>query len=380
MLVALGAGIFIGWSLSARAANPLASLEGRPAYVSAPPDTGPIPASAGGNRQSQNAIINAVRRVAPAVVNVITTIQPAGESRIPVPLRRFLSPNAFSDQQPEEGQGSGTIVNAAQGLVLTNAHVVRNAATIHVMLPDKREFDGTVVGKDPIGDIALVRIKADHLPQAELGTSRNLPIGEWAIAIGNPLGFHNTVTVGVVSGTGRSLGESLDGLIQTDAAINPGNSGGPLVDIEGHVIGMNTAIIKGAPGLGFAIGIDSVKAALHDLEKYGRVIRPYLGVEYVELFPALRRRFGITAAEGALVARVVTGGPAARAGVQIGDVITAVQGQPIREQEDLRKAIRRLKPGQTVHVTIDRKGRMLNLAVALAEMPQTLPSSPDQSP
>jgi len=208
-------------------------------------------------------------------------------------LRRFFGGPEQSEPMPRQGKGSGFIIDGQQGLVVTNNHVVQGADKIQVTLPDKRSFTGIVVGTDPYGDVALVRIRADHLPQLEWGDSDKVLPGATAIAIGNPFGFANTVTVGVVSALGRELpspaGFPLDNLIQTDAAINPGNSGGPLCDIRGRVIGMNTAIIPYGQGIGFAVAVSSIKRSVEDIQAHGHAVRPWLRVQMTDISQEIAR-------------------------------------------------------------------------------------------
>lgn len=362
------AGAAISWAITSRGAR----LEGPVIQPVASAFRTAEPAPAVQLRDSGGSVVEVVRKVAPAVVNIDTTYRPAGWS-LPEPLREFFGPDLMPDPEPRQGSGSGMIINAREGYVLTNAHVVKGASSITVTLPDKREFRGRVLHVDTQGDVALVKIPGGNLPTVALGRSSNVPIGSWAIAIGNPLGFKNSVTVGVVSATERVLptpdGRLLDNLIQTDAAINPGNSGGPLCDITGAVIGMNTAIIPSAQGIGFAVGVDSIRKAITDLLTYGRVIRPYIGILYTEITSRLQSEYGLESREGVLVLRVYRGSPAARSGLQAGDVILAANGRKVKDVDDLRQAVRERKVGDTLVLTLMRGGRKWDMRIRVGEMP-----------
>jgi len=371
LVVAVSAlvGAAIAWAVTARNVHPAAQVV-QPvasAFRTAPEAAPVLPLREGGG-----SVVDVVKKVAPAVVNIDTTYRPAGWS-VPEPLREFFGPDLMPDPEPRQGSGSGMIINAKEGYVLTNAHVVKGASSITVTLPDKREFRGRVLHADVQGDVALVKIPGGDLPTVALGRSANVPIGSWAIAIGNPLGFKNSVTVGVVSATERVLptpdGRLLDNLIQTDAAINPGNSGGPLCDITGAVIGMNTAIIPSAQGIGFAVGVDSIRKAITDLLTYGRVIRPYVGILYTEITSRLQSEYGLASREGVLVLRVYRGSPAARSGMQSGDVILAADGRKVKDVDDLRQAVRGHKVGDTMVLTVMRGGRKWDMRVRIGEMP-----------
>ncbi len=247
-------------------------------------------------------------------------------------MRRFFPqiPRKFK----QRGAGSGFIVSP-EGLIFTNNHVVEGADKVIVKLADGRTFKGKVVGRDPQSDVAVLKIKGHNLPTVPLGDSDKIQVGEWVIAIGNPFGLSHTVTVGVVSAKGRSgLGiTDFEDFIQTDAAINPGNSGGPLLNIRGEVIGMNTAIFSrsgGYMGIGFAIPINIVKLVAEQLVEKGKVVRGWLGVVIQDLTPALAQEFGLERTEGALVAEVLKGSPADRAGLRPGDVIVGYEGKPVK--------------------------------------------------
>jgi Do/DeqQ family serine protease len=329
----------------------------------------------------------AVNRVGAAVVRIDT--ERTVTRRIPDPFyddpffRRFFG-ESFPQQLPPEqlrGLGSGFIIDKS-GLVLTNAHVVDNADKVTVRLKDGRSFEGKVQGVDEVTDLAVVKINAGgDLPVAPLGTSSNVQVGDWAIAVGNPLGFDSTVTLGIVSTLRRSSAQvgipdkRLD-FIQTDAAINPGNSGGPLLNERGEVIGINTAIRADAMGIGFAIPIDKAKQIAAQLQRGGKVAHPYLGVQMVTLTPQLAKesnsdpnsQFLIPEVNGVLVMRVIPNSPAANAGIRRGDVITQVDGQPIASAEQLQNLVEDSRIGQTLQVKVQRGNQTQQLAVRTAEL------------
>jgi S1-C subfamily serine protease len=309
-----------------------------------------------------SAVISAVQKVSPAVV----TIQ----------IRSNLGSG---------GSGSGFIFNA-NGWILTNRHVVEGAQQIQVILADTRTFTGKVYGIDTLTDLAIVKIDATGLPTAPLGTSADLEQGQVAIAIGNPLGtFQNTVTTGVVSGLGRQItagdvsqtsSEQLNNLIQTDAAINPGNSGGPLVNSAGQVIGVNTAVNQSAQGIGFAIPIDAAKGIMDEAIAGKPLARPWIGVYYQPVTKGLAQQDNLSIDHGALVGPpsngstwVLSGTPAAAAGLKDGDIITAVDGQTVDEAHDLSSLIVTHAPGDTVKLTVKRGSSTVTLSLTLGTMP-----------
>jgi len=322
---------------------------------------------------TQDAIIAAVQKVAPAVVFIDTKYQVTSTFQFP----DFYNP-FFQQPEIQEGQGSGVIVDGKNGYIMTNAHVVRNAVDIRVTLPDGRSFPGKVIGSDSYSDIAAVKIDATNLPEAKLADTSNLKVGSWAIAIGNPYGFENTVTVGVVSALNRTLtnpetGRPLQDLIQTDAAINPGNSGGALANIQGEVIGINTAIITYAQGMGFAVDINTAKQVFNDLITKGQVTRPWIGITYSEITPDMAKKLNLPDQMGVIVMEVINGSPAQKAGIQVNDVIKAIDGTPIYKLDDLRNAIKNKKVGDQVSLTIWRNGSTLTISLKLEQMPSELP-------
>jgi serine protease Do len=274
------------------------------------------------------------------------------------------------DGSPREGSGSGFIIDAS-GHILTNYHVVEGADRVTVTLGDGRVFKASVVGIDPAIDVALLQIAArDPLPVAPLGRSDSLRVGEWVCAIGNPLGFVHSVTVGVVSFLGRKvLDPSLDALIQTDAAITFGNSGGPLINARGQVVGITTAISAQAANIGFAVPIDQVIRVLPQLRERGRVSRGYIGVSLTNLTPALRRALQVGPQHGALVEDVTADTPGVRAGLRAYDLVTAADGQPVRSDEDLIQYISGQQPGTVVQLDVWRDGDVRRIAVKLTERP-----------
>ncbi|MDQ2941245.1 MAG: trypsin-like peptidase domain-containing protein [Chloroflexota bacterium] len=312
-----------------------------------------------------SSVIAAVKRVAPAVVTVYS--QGGGALN-----------NAT-------GTGSGFIFDA-NGWILTNRHVVSGAQKLTVQLQDTRSFDATLYGIDTLTDLAIIKIDATGLPTAPLGDSAGLQAGQVAIAIGNPLGnFENTVTTGVVSGLGRQIragdatqtsSEQLNNLIQTDAAINPGNSGGPLVNSEGQVIGVNTAVNASAQGIGFSIPIDVAKPILQQALKGEKLSRPFIGVRYTSVTQQVAKDQGLSVKNGALIgsgtagtAAILPDSPAAKAGLQSGDVIVAVDGQKIDEAHDLSLLILPHKPGDTITLSVLRSNTTRDVQLTLGELP-----------
>lgn len=268
------------------------------------------------------------------------------------------------------GNGSGVIYRS-DGYILTNNHVVQ-ADEINVTLDDKRTFKGKVVGRDSFTDLALIKIDATNLPAARLGSSKTIRPGDWAIAIGSPLGLDHTVTFGIVSALGRSLtelGTNVE-LIQTDAAINPGNSGGPLLNISGEVIGLNTAIRGDAQNVGFAIPIDIAKEVAEQLLSHGKIARAYLGIYMQELDEPLKKSLGIaTGTKGVLIARVSPDSPAEQAGLAQGDVIEKIDGKPMESSKQVQELVRKHKPGDTLNMLVMRNGALTAVSVKIGDYP-----------
>jgi serine protease Do len=305
-------------------------------------------------------------RINPAVVNIDATARGRDEDRD----RQPFEPEEPGDGPPRRGTGSGVIVEA-DGHILTNHHVIERAERILVKLADGRTLRAEVVGSDPETDIALIKVSAAQpFPVAPLGNSDKLRVGEWVCAIGNPLAYEHTVTVGVISFIGRKLFDrSLDNYIQTDAAINFGNSGGPLINARGEVIGINAAISSRASNIGFAVPVNQARDVLPQLKTRGRVARGYLGVAPRDLDPDLRRSLDLEGASGALVQDVTEGSPGARAGLKPYDLITAIDGQPVASNDDLIRRIASTAPGTAVTVEFVRDARPQKLVVKLAERP-----------
>ncbi|MEH2168990.1 MAG: HhoA/HhoB/HtrA family serine endopeptidase [Nostoc sp.] len=335
---------------------------------------------------SSSFVTAAVNRVGSAVVRIDTerTITRRVDPFMEDPFFRRFFGDGFSQQMPSEqlrGLGSGFIIDKS-GLVMTNAHVVDKADKVTVRLKDGRTFEGKVQGIDEVTDLAVVKINAGNdLPVAPLGSSTNVQVGDWAIAVGNPLGFDNTVTLGIVSTLKRSSAQvgisdkRLD-FIQTDAAINPGNSGGPLLNGQGEVIGINTAIRPDAMGIGFAIPIDKAKAIAAQLQRDGKVAHPYLGVQMLTLTPDLAKQnntdpnspIQIPEINGVFVMRVVPNSPAASAGIRRGDVILQIDGKAITSAEQLQNVVEDSRLGQVLQVKVQRGNQTQQLSVRTAEL------------
>lgn len=275
----------------------------------------------------------------------------------------------------EGASGSGVIARR-DGVVLTNAHVVGTARQVFLTFADGRRLPARVLGRDPTVDVAVVQAAVQNAPAAPIGDSDGLVVGQTAVAIGNPLGFERTVTTGVISALNRALrGSTLDQLIQTDAAISPGNSGGPLLDSQGRVIGINTAVIRveGAEGLGFAVPINLARDIAEQLLTTGRVRRAYLGVELADLNPAAAERFGLPVRQGAFVGSVEAGSPAAVAGLRSQDIVVSANGAAVRQVGDLRRALRQAGPGARVRLEVVRPGGgrlAVTAQLASREVPQ----------
>jgi serine protease Do len=320
------------------------------------------------------------KEVSPAVVNISTT----QVVRFNRPRMRTPSPFGGSDpfedfwnnyfgniprEQKRRSLGSGFIVSD-DGYIITNNHVVEKADEITVTLLDKGEFKADVVGTDPKTDIALIKIKAGKkLPFVHLGDSEKLEIGEWVVAIGNPFGLGHTVTAGIVGAKGRIIGSGpYDDFIQTDASINPGNSGGPLFNLRAEVVGINTAIVQGGQGIGFATPVHMAKSVLGQLREKGKVTRGWLGVHIQRLTPEMAESLSVPANKGAVVVEVIKDGPAEKAGLRSGDVIVAFNGKTVNDEHELPQIVAGTKPGQNVNVKVLREGKEIAIPVTVAEM------------
>jgi serine protease Do len=341
-------------------------------------------------RELSNAFRSVARQAVPAVVFI--TVEKTIETRSPFPFNspfdwfgedffeRFFqrrSPEG-QGQQPrsfrQQGAGSGFIISP-DGLILTNHHVVGDADRVTVKLTDGREFTAKTIGTDPSSDVAVIKIEGRHFPVLPLGNSDAMEVGDWVIAAGNPFGLTHTITVGVISAKGRSgLGiTDFEDFIQTDAAINPGNSGGPLINLQGEVIGVNTAIASrsgGYMGIGFAIPINMVKGVEQQLVTRGKVVRGYLGVRIQELTPALAQSLHIDTTEGVLVADVSKGSPAAKAGLKRGDVIVSFNGHAVQSPGQLRNTVAMTAPGTKAPVQVLRDNKKRELTIELGELPK----------
>jgi serine protease Do len=319
--------------------------------------------------------------VGPVVVNISTSqvLKPPGRgspgpfgAEPPAdPWERFFGQPSPRGPFRQQGLGSGFIIEP-DGIILTNNHVVADAEKIAVKLQDEREFEGRVVGSDAKTDIAVIKIDAKNLPVAPLGDSDQLQVGEWVVALGSPFGLANTVTAGIVSAKGRWIGAGpYDNFIQTDASINPGNSGGPLINLQGEVVGMNTAIFSrtGANiGIGFAIPISLVKELLPELKSKGKVTRGWLGVSIQQITPDLANSLGIEKSGGALVSTVADGSPAEKAGIKVGDVIVEYNGKPIQHSSELPILVARTDVGKNVPLKILRGKDEVTLSVTVGEL------------
>ena len=353
----------------------------------------PLPASV--LPVESNFIADAVNRVGPSVVRIdasrsVSSLSDPFERRL---FKRFFGEDDSNSQAPqsprvperlEQGTGSGFILSA-DGKLLTNAHVIEDADKVEVTLKDGRTFIGEVIGADPITDVAVIKIDAENLPIAPLGTTKDLSPGQWAIAIGNPLGLDNTVTAGIISALDRSstqvgISDKRVQFIQTDAAINPGNSGGPLLNASGEVIGMNTAIRANAQGLGFAIPIETAKRISDQLFETGEVQHPYLGIQMVDLNEQMRGRLNqdqeldinIDADQGVVIVRVMPGTPAEAAGLKRGDLITKVGGNAIENVTDVQAQVENGGIDKDLEVSVIRAGKLQNISVRPTALPADL--------
>ena len=374
-------GVLVGIVFSSR-------LEWLPSAASSSADAAGTPAAPALSGPTPPNFVQVAKAVMPAVVNISTTrvIRSQG-GEMPSPfhddpwLHQF-----FGDQFPhqfriprerrESSLGSGVIVSP-DGYIITNNHVIAKADEIKVLLNDRREFTGKVVGTDPKTDIAVVKINAKNLPTIPWGDSDKLEVGEYVLAIGNPFGLNQTVTQGIVSAVGRAnVGiADYEDFIQTDAAINPGNSGGAMVNARGQLVGINTAIFSrsgGYMGIGFAVPSDMAHSVMESLIKNGKVIRGWLGVSIQEVTPDLAKQFGMKEARGALVSEVIPDSPAAAAGLKSGDIITAFEGKPVDSPSLLRNVVAQVPVGTTVKIEVLRDRKTVTLKAKIAEQPKDM--------
>ncbi len=326
--------------------------------------------------QSQPDFVDLIEKVAPAVVNIRTTERTTErneEGARPSPFRR--RPPAPPGDETPRGEGSGFIISA-DGYVVTNAHVVDGASEVLVTLTDKREFKAKIVGADVRTDVALVKIEASGLPTVRIGDVSSLRVGEWVLAIGSPFGLDSTVTAGIVSAKQRETGTDI-ALLQTDVAVNPGNSGGPLISTRGEVVGVNSQILSPIGsyiGISFAIPIDEAMRVVDQLRSGGRVVRGYLGIQPTDVPRELAEEYGLNTGKnksrGAFVRLVVPGAPGEKAGIQPGDVIISVNAHPVESAADLRRTLGGFKPGTSVNLQVNRRGKSMEFKVVLAEADQ----------
>jgi serine protease Do len=383
VMVGLAAGLLLSSLFATRSlSSPVQLMGAKKVDVAASPSTlGP------------NLFVDLTKRVKPGVVNISTKKVVKGGGKV---FRQFNPPsrerdlfkdffgdeffNRFFGDTPQRdfvqrSLGSGFIIDK-EGYIITNNHVIEGASEIHVRLSTEKEYEAEIVGRDSKTDIALIKIKAwNDLPVVELGDSDRVEIGEWVMAIGNPFGLSHTVTVGIVSAKGRVIGSGpYDDFIQTDASINPGNSGGPLFNINGEVVGINTAIVASGQGIGFAIPINVAKEIIPQLKKKGKVTRGGIGVYVQKMTPELAKSFGLEKGEGALVADVIPGGSAETAGIRRGDVITKFDGKEIHEMNELPRLVAATPVGKEVEVDLLREGKPLKLKLKVGELKEEAPA------
>ncbi|MFM2312469.1 MAG: hypothetical protein RLZZ04_1745 [Cyanobacteriota bacterium] len=339
----------------------------------------------------QNYVSEVVSRVGNSVVRIDASRKVA--TNAPTAFSDPFFKEFFGSQMPnipseqiQRGMGSGFVVSS-DGLILTNAHVVEGSEQVKVTLKNGKSYPGKVMGRDPLTDVAVIKIDATNLPAVTFADSDNLQPGEWAIAIGNPLGLDNTVTTGIVSATGRSsaqvgVADKRVNFIQTDAAINPGNSGGPLLNAQGEVIGINTAIIQNAQGLGFAIPVNAARDIAEELIATGKAEHSFLGIQMVQITPELKqelksqKNLEVDATEGILVVEVLPESPADRAGLKSGDVIQKIAGQKITTADQVQQAVEKTDVGDKLQLGLTRNDQRLELAVKVGILPQPQQANP----
>ncbi|PSB11908.1 serine protease [Pleurocapsa sp. CCALA 161] len=400
-LVLLGAGLGVGGDYLLANHSVLsgtsAVAESNSATESATQANNQVPDQSMSVAVANNPIAAIVQQVGPAVVRIDssrTVKNPQAEMFNDPFFRNFFGSQGpqIPDTRVQQGMGSGFIINK-NGTILTNAHVVDGAEKVTVTLKDGRTFEGRVMGRDSVTDVAVVKVNAQNLPVVKVGDSKALQPGEMAIAIGNPLGLDNTVTEGIISATGRSSGQvgipdKRVNFIQTDAAINPGNSGGPLLNQRGEVVGINTAIIQGAQGLGFAIPIDTAQGISDQLIASGKVEHPFLGIQMVTLTPEVKQQINsnpnsglsVSDNQGVLVIQVVPGSPADKAGLRAGDVIWQIDGQAVKDADALQQVVESSQVGKNLQLELKRNGQAMNLAVKAGAYPTAQADTQNQMP
>jgi len=329
----------------------------------------PVPESAVSSRylaEIDTEFTALVGRVLPSVVSINAIPSDAADPRNTV-LRRLLG--AGPGVQPPPQLGSGAIVSE-DGYLVTNWHVIQNAGAVEVHLNDGRSLPAQFVGADRLSDVAVLKIDASNLEALPFADSDDVRIGQMVIAVGNPFGLQETVTKGIVSGKGRRMmSEAANEFFQTDAPINPGNSGGPLVDLNGNIIALNNAVIQNTDGIGFAIPANTVRRIFENIRNYGRVIRPWFGVVMLPISPVVAARLNLPDTRGALVQETLENSPAARAGLQPGDVILSYNGRPIADWKDLRNRVAETEPGREIPIGLLRAGKNLDLRVTIEKQP-----------
>ena len=376
VLIGLMVAADLGWLTLSKGENPSRGVTG----VALPllPQVG----------EGSQALVEVAKLVTPAVVNISTSRVLKGQEGFPLTpffedpfFRRFFGDEFFRQfevprERREQSLGSGVIIDS-NGYIVTNNHVISKADEIKVLLNDRREFKGKIVGTDPKTDLAVIKINAAGLPSIPWGDSSQLQVGELVLAVGNPFGLNQTVTMGIISAVGRAnVGiADYEDFIQTDAAINPGNSGGALVNIRGELIGINTAIFTrsgGYMGIGFAVPSSMAKSVMESLKTKGKVVRGWLGVTIQEVNADLAKQFGLEDAKGALVSDVLENSPAEKAGVERGDVIIELDGKPVESASQLKNMVAQLTIGSKVDLTVVRDKKEKRLAVAIAEQPKEI--------
>lgn len=387
--------LVMGTALGVWGSRQLATLNQTPISDTIPSETSlqpvkdsvfsPLKSSLPQKGSNFNFIAQVAQKVGPSVVRIEATRQVSFDDsgKFEHPLFRHFFQDQIPSDRTERGTGSGFIIRD-DGLIMTNAHVVEGTSLVSVLLPCGKTYEGRVLGIDEMTDVAVVKITAENLPTVTLGNAKDLIIGEWAIAIGNPLGLDNTVTVGIISAKDRSSSEvgvpdKRVKFIQTDAAINPGNSGGPLLNARGEVIGVNTAIRADAQGLGFAIPIETASRIAEQLYTTGRALHPYIGIQMITLNQDTIKNgnipqnlgFDTVPEKGVLVVKVMENSPASKAGIQLGDVINKVHQIEVFTAQDVQEEVELSSIGEALTIEVDRRGKKIILEVKPEEFPNS---------